>query len=357
MKRVGYIYDKICNIDNIKAAIWFSSRQKRNHAFVRPILEDIPAYAKRVVNMLKNKTYIPSPYIVKEIKDNSSGKIRTIHKPRYYPDQIVHWALILQIQPILAKGMYEYSCGSVPRRGPEYGRKHLRRWLDTDYRNTKWCLKLDIKKFYPSVNNEVMKATFRRKIKDKDCLWLIDTIVDSAKGLPIGNYTSQWFANFLLEPLDHYIKEQLRIPYYMRYVDDLVLLGPNKKKLHQARRDIEAYLDKMDLQLKENWQVFMVDKRAIDYLGYRFFRNKTILRKRNTLRIRRRFRKIERKGYLTLKDACAVVSYWGWIKHSDSYHFYEKYCKSIVSLSEAKGVIRKHAQIRNLEERKSSDCT
>lgn len=355
MKRIGYIYDRICDLNNIKAAIWFSSHGKRDHKFVRPVLDDIEGHAKRTQEMLREKAYVPSPYIIKEICDHSSGKIRTIHKPRYFPDQVIHWALMLQLQPILMKGMYEYSCGSIPGRGPEYGRKHLRRWLDTDYRNTKWCLKLDIEKFYPSVDNEVMKAAFRRKIKDKDCLWLIDTIIDSAHGLPIGNYTSQWFSNFLLEPLDHFIKEQLRIPYYMRYVDDLVLLGPNKKKLHQARKEIEAFLTKMKLRIKPNWQVFMVDKRAIDYLGFRFFRNRTILRKRNALRIRRRFRRIEKKGYLTYKDACAVVSYWGWIKRTDSYHFYHKYCKPIVSLGKAKGVIRTHAKTRTLKERGTVD--
>ena len=180
---------------------------------------------------------------------------------------------------------------------------------------------------------------------------MIDTIIDSAQGLPIGNYTSQWFANFALERLDHFINQDLKVPYYMRYVDDLVLLGPNKKKLHKARLEIGRQLAKLGLCIKDNWQVFLVNSRSIDFLGYRFYRNKTTLRRRNALRIRRRFAKIGKRGYLSLKDAQAVVSYWGWMKHCDSYKFYNKYCKPYASIGKAKGVIRKHAKLRNYRKR------
>ena len=196
---------------------------------------------------------------------------------------------------------------------------------------------------------------FRRKIKDKDCLWLIDSIIDSAKGLPIGNYTSQWFSNFFLEGLDHYIKEKLKIKYYIRYVDDLVLLGANKKKLHKAKRKIDIYLKKIKLKIKGDWQVFKINCRAIDFLGFRFFRNKTILRKRNALRIRRRFNKISKKKNLNYKDACAIISYWGWIKRCDSYNFYHKYMKPKVSLWKAKKVVSAHAKVRNYRKRKAQE--
>jgi hypothetical protein len=247
----------------------------------------------------------------------------------------------------MMRGMYQYSCGSVPGRGTSYGQKTIRKWLDNDRKNTKYCLKMDISKFYPSVNNQILKAIFRKIIKDTDCLWLIDSIVDSAEGLPIGNYTSQWFSNFFLQGLDHYIKEKLDIKYYVRYVDDLVLLGSNKKKLHQTRKNISDYLNGIDLLLKGDWQVFRVDKRDIDFLGLRFFRNKTILRKRNALRIKRRLRKIQKKGTLSYHDACAVISYWGWIKRSDSYNFYQKNVRPIVSVGFAKGVVSDVTKIRN----------
>ena len=119
----------------------------------------------------------------------------------------------------------------------------------------------------------------------------------------------------------------------------MVLLGPNKKKLHAARKAIETYLNDIRLTLKGNWQVSKVDDRAIDFLGLRFFRDKTILRKRNSLRIKRRIKKISKKGKLTCRDACAVVSYWGWIKRSNSFNFYHRYIKPVVSVGEAKRAV------------------
>ena len=341
---MGYIYEKIYAIDNIKQAIMRASLGKRNQNRVKRVIQNINIAATKIQEMLVNKTYIPSPYIVKVIRDGANKKERTIYKPRFYPDQIIHWALMLQIQNIIMRGMYEYNCGSVPGRGTSCGQKILRHWLDTDRKNTKYCLKMDIKKFYPSVDNKVLKQMFRRKIKDKDCLWLIDTIIDSNRGLPIGNFTSQWFANFFLEGLDHFIKEKLGVKYYVRYVDDLVLLGPNKKKLHKARKEIETHLNNIKLQLKGNWQVFKVNNRDIDFLGFRFFRNKTVLRKRNALRIRRRFRKIAKKNRLSYKDACAVISYWGWIKRSNSFRLYNDSLKSLVSIKKSRKVISNYAK-------------
>jgi hypothetical protein len=352
MRREGHIYERVCSVENIKQAIMKSSLGKRDQRYVRRILEHSDRYAAVVSEMLRRRAYVPSQYREKVIWDGSSGKERTICQPRYYPDQVIHWALMLQLQDIIMHGMYAYTCGSVPGRGTSYGQKALRRWLDTDYRGTKYCLKADISKFYPSTDVEMLKASFRRIIKDPDCLWLIDTILDShPDGLPIGNYTSQWFSNYYLQGLDHYIKEQLGVRYYVRYVDDLVILGPNKRKLHRAREAICEYLEGLHLRMKSNWQVFRVDKRDIDFLGLRFFRNKTILRKRNSLRIRRRMRKIERKGRLGYRDACAVISFWGWLKRSNSYRFYRDVVRRVASVRKAKAVVKQHALRANCRRR------
>lgn len=339
MKRKGYIFEKIYDINNIKQAINKASLGKRNRKYVKKIMKNIDFYANEISEMLKNKEYEPSPYTIKTIVDGSSGKVRTIYKPKFYPDQIIHWALMLQIESIFTKGMYAYTCGSVPRRGTSLGQKTLRKWLDNDYKGTKYCLKLDISKFYPSVNNEILKGMMRNKIKDKSCLWLIDAIIDSNAGLPIGNYTSQWFANFFLQDLDHLIKEKLGIKYYIRYVDDLVILGSNKRKLHKVKIALDEYLTTIDLKIKDNWQVFKVSKRPIDFLGFKFYYDKTILRKRTALRIRRRILKISKKQELNYKDACAIISYWGWIKRSNSYNFYNKYVKPKVNINLARRVI------------------
>lgn len=303
-------------------------------------------YAYQIRKLLINKRYVPTKPHIKVIQDGANKKTRTIFKPNFYPDQIVHWALMLQLEPLIMKGMYEYNTGSVPNRGTSFGQKAIRKWLDNDSKNTKYCLKMDVKKFYPSINNKILKSMFRKKIKDKDCLWLIETIIDSNEGQPIGFYTSQWFANFFLQGLDHLIKESLSVKYYVRYVDDLVLLGPNKKKLHKARIAVETYLNSIGLNLKGNWQVFKVNSRAIDFLGIRFFRDKTILRKRNALRIKRRMKRIRNKGYLNEKDASAIISYWGWIRRSNSYHFYHKNVKPIVTIELARRVVSTNAKLR-----------
>lgn len=351
MKREGYIFEKIYNLNNIINAIWKASDKKRNQRRVKMILDNDLFYAKQIQELLKNKNYFPSTPVIKTINDGTSKKTRTIYKPSFYPDQIIHWALMLQIEPIIMRGMYQYSCGSVPNRGTSYGQKAIRNWLDTDKRNTKYCLEMDVKKFYPSIDNELLKGMFRNKIKDKNCLWLIDTIIDSNKGQPIGYFTSQWFANFFLEGLDHYIKEKLGVKYYIRYVDDLVLMGANKKKLHRTRVHVEKYLNSINLELKDNWQVFKVSNRDIDFLGLRFYRDRTTLRKRNALRIKRRMKKIERKGYLNDKDASAIISYWGWIKRSDSFRFYHKHIKPIASIKLAKKVVSINAKLRTNQEK------
>ncbi|MHB1152107.1 MAG: RNA-directed DNA polymerase [Eubacteriales bacterium] len=341
MKRFGYIYDKICDIDNIKKAIMCSSRGKRNRKEVKKTIENIDTAALRIQNLLITKTYRPSPYREFTVQDGATHKTRTIFCPKYYPDQIIHWALMLRIEKYLMKGAYHYNCGSIPGKGTHFGKRYVRRWLDRDRKNTKYCLKLDIRKFYPSISNEALKAAFRRKFKDRDVLWLIDIIIDSnSNGVPIGNYTSQWFANFFLEPLDHFIKEKLHVKYYMRYMDDMVLFGRNKKELHKARKAIAEFIADMGLELKRNWQVFKVDTRDVDFLGFRFYRNKTTLRRRNALRIRRRIKKIYRKGRATYKDAAAVISYLGWVKHSDSHYYYEKYIKPYIKIKKLKEVIR-----------------
>lgn len=351
MKRIGYIYEEIYEIDNIKNAIRKASEGKKDHKYASIVLNNEDFYALKIQKMLKDMSYNPSEPKAKIIIDASSGKIREIYKPNFYPDQIIHWALMLKIEPIIMKGMYKYSAGSVPNRGTSYGQKTVRKWIDNDKKYTKYCFKMDIRKFYPSINNEILKDLFKRKIKDKKCLWLIDKIIGNANGQRIGYYTSQWFANFFLEGLDHYIKEELGVKYYIRYVDDLVMFGNNKKKLHKVRKAIEKYCNNLELEIKGNWQVFRVDKRDVDFLGFRFYRDRTTLRRRNSLRIKRRVNRIVKKGFLNEKDALAIISYWGWIKRTDSYTYYNKYIKNKVPIKLARKVISDNAKIRNDKER------
>lgn len=349
MKRTGNFYEKIYETENIREAIKNSAkkkkkRRKRNVAYV---LNNQDKAIKLIQEMLINKSYVPKQSKTVRRKEGPRQKERDISFPIYYPDQIIHWALMQVIQPIIMKGMYEFSCSGIPVRGNLYGARYVEKHIRKDHKNTKYCLQMDIKKYYENINTSILKRKFRKKIKDPKALWLIDSIIDAhPNGLPIGNYTSSWFGNFYLEELDHYIKEVLHIKYYVRNMDDMVLFSNNKKKLHKARKAIAEFIQPLDLTLKENWQVFRIDERPLDFLGFRFYREKTTLRRKNSLRIRRRVKRASKKSKPSLSDARAILSYMGWIKHSNSYYFYCKYIKPYVNIKQLKEVVsyasRKH---------------
>ena len=340
MKRIGFIYEKIIDKNNIKRAILNASRGKKKRRNVRNIINNINFYVNDIYIILKEEKFIPNEYKKIKIMDGVRKKERIIFKPKFYPDQIIHWCLIQQIEPIIMKGMYNYNCASIKNRGGLYGAKYIKKILVKDRRNTKYCLKLDIKKFYPSINKEILKRKFRGKIKDIKVLDLIDKIIDSSEsGVPIGNFTSQWFANFFLQDLDHFIKEELKVPYYIRYMDDMLLFHRNKKELHKIKDKIEIFLKKEDLELKSNWQLFKTDSRPVDFIGYRFYRGYTTLRSSNFLRLKRRIKKIHKKDIPKLKDCSAIISYDGWLKNTDSYNIKKKYIEKYVNIKKCKEVI------------------
>lgn len=372
MKRKGYIYEAVCDLDNLKHAIRMAAKRKRSNPAAAHALANIDAAATELRRLLVNREFKPSPYFVEVIRDGVVGKDREIHKPKFFPDQCIHWAIMLQIQPLIMRGMYDWSCGSIPGRGLSRCKQGVERWLRTDPAGTKYCLKLDVSKFYQSVDQDILKAALRRIIKDPDALAVLDMIIGSVDhGLPIGNYTSQWLANFYMQDVDHFIKEALGVQYYARYVDDLVLFGANKKQLHAARKRLFAYIEtRKRLRIKGNWQLFMVTRtrtkggrtymagRDVDFLGYRMNHDITTIRRRTSLRIMRRARKISRKTRPTIRDAQAMVSYFGIIKHCDSYRFLHGRIKPYVSISKMKGVIsrwqRRQATARRTPDSRSS---
>jgi len=344
MKRVGHLYEKILNPDLIHAAICEASRGKRNRESVKRVMADIPTHVEKIREMLTNGTYTPKPYHVFMRYDPHSQKTRKIQRPEFFPDQIVHWLIILSCKSIFMRGMYHWNCGSIPNRGIKHGYNGVRKWLNTDKKNTKYCLKMDVRKFYDSVPHDRLMATIRSKIKDSRMVSLIQQVVSTTDtGIPIGNYTSQWFANVYLEVLDHYIKEKLKVKYYARYIDDLVLFGNNKKELHKARRFIEKFLkEELGLELKDNWQVFKTDSRGVDFLGFVFFRTHIKLRARNFLAFIRQCavvkKLIAKKMAIPFRIAAGLISRLGQLKHFDSYIMKTKYFVGI-KLKQLKKVV------------------
>ena len=140
--------------------------------------------------------------------------------------------------------------------------------------------------------------------------------------------------------VDHFVKQELQAKYYIRYMDDIVIFGSNKRKLHRDFKKIKTYLNALHLTIKPNHQIYPLSKRHLDFLGFRFYRTHTTLRRRNCLRIRRRAKKISKKKKITYKDASAMISYMGWIKYSDSYQYYQKHVRPYIKINQLKEIVR-----------------
>ncbi len=319
MKREGNLYKAICSIENLNLADQVARRGKKQSYGVELHDRNREGNIKRLSEILLNKEFKTSQY------DNfflncDNGKIREISRLPYYPDRIVHHAVMNVLEPIWIKlfTIDTYSC--IKGRGIHLAAKKVKQCLIDDKEGTKYCLKLDVRKFYPSIDHDVLKEILRRKIKDNDLLWLLDEIIDSAPGVPIGNYLSQYFANLYLAYFDHYIKEVEKIKHYYRYCDDVVIFGSGKAALHTLRVRIDRYLkDRLKLDVKGNWQVFPVKDRGVDFLGYRFWHTHTLLRKSIKKNFARKMVRLKREA---LRQSYSA--YWGWAKHCNSYNLIKK---------------------------------
>jgi hypothetical protein len=182
---------------------------------------------------------------------------------------------------------------------------------------TKYCLKMDIRKFYPSIDHEILKHIIRKKIKCKDTLWILDEIIDSTSGVPIGNYLSQFFGNLYLTYFDHWMKEEKLCKYYFRYCDDIVVLHESKEFLHSLRKEVQYYLNtELNLYLKSNHQVFPIEARGLDFVGYKFYPSYVLLRKSIALAFKRKSAIVLNNRFISLKHCLnSLASYKGWIKH------------------------------------------
>jgi RNA-directed DNA polymerase len=340
MKRYGHLYPKIYEMDNLKLAHMNARKGKGWYKEVKLIDENPEYYLKLLQDMLINKTYKTSPY--ETFIKNDNGKEREIFKLPYFPDRICQWAIMQIIEPMLISNFTRDTYSAIPNRGTHRAYYKLRTALQTDVPGSQYCLKLDIKKFYPSINHTILKQKYRRLFKDPDLLWLLDEIIDSTEGdvgIPIGNYLSQYSGNFYLSEFDHWIKEVKKIKYYFRYMDDIVILGSDKEQLHQLHSEIEVYLrDKLKLKIKENWQVFPTYVRGIDFVGYRSFLNFALLRKSTCKNFKSKMKVIDKKVQkgieMNYSEWCSINSYKGWLVHCDSHRLIQKYIEPIQQASD-----------------------
>lgn len=313
MKRINNIYNKICSLDNLRLADKIARKGKREQLGVQQHIENCDTNLLLLEDMLRSKTYATSEYTVFKIYE---PKEREIYRLPYFPDRIVHHAIMNVLEPMFVACFTADTYSCIKGRGIHAAQRAVERALKNQ-NGTKYCLKLDIKKFYPSIDHDVLKTLLRKKVKDDELLWLLDEIIDSAEGLPIGNYLSQYLANFYLTYFDHWLKEVKQVKYYFRYADDIVVLGATKEWLHEVLGAIRMYLStELSLTVKKNYQVFPVSSRGIDFVGYRFYHTHTELRKS----IKKNFARKLSKG---CSDA-SIASYTGWLGHCDSKHLMKK---------------------------------
>lgn len=275
--------------------------------------------------------------------DPNAQKWRTVSEPIQWPDQYVHHALIRILQPVMMRGMDKYAAGSIRGRGTHYGKAAIERWMKKDPKGTRYCMTLDIRHFYQSLKPEVVMDRMRQLVKDRRVLDLIWRVVRD--GILIGAYTSQWFANTTLQPLDHMIREGgYGVAHYLRYMDNFTIFGPNKRKLRKLRLVIEKWLNDHGMELKGDWQIFPTKARKPSAVGYRYGRGYTIPRKHTLLRIKRavaRFRKRRRERRRVFAGTAAgLISRLGILRHCNNVQLYQMIYRGEKLLRQLKNIIR-----------------
>jgi retron-type reverse transcriptase len=336
MKRSGGLFTKIVALENIRLAHKKAKKGKAHYVEVQQIEKSPDIYLLGIQDLLIQKTFKTAKYQTKTIFE---PKKRTIYKLPYFPDRIVHHAIMNVMQPIWDKVFIYDLYSAIPGKGLHRGVERLHRFMK-DKENSAYCLKFDIKNFYPSVNQDILYELITRKIKCKDTLWLLEDVIHSPKGktnLPIGNYLSQYFSNIYLNWFDHWLKEEKGMRYYIRYCDDGVILLKSKEGLNILLTEIVRYFrDELELELNPKTQIFPVAKRGIDFLGYRSFRNYTLLRKSSAERFKTKIKFIEQYHHnMEPKHiVSSIMSYSGWIKHANGHNLLKKYITGNPKISE-----------------------
>jgi len=332
MKRHKNLYAKLCSFDNLILAAKNARKGKRFILQVMRFHDRLEQELLSIQKELVSHTYQPGMYRPFWIHDK--GKQRYISSAPYR-DRVVHHVLINIIGPVFERTFIFDSYANRKGKGTHKG---LDRCQDFS-RNNQFVLKCDISKYFPSIDHEILKQIVRQKLADADVLWLVDTIIDASnaqepvceyfpgddlwtpfnrrKGIPIGNLTSQFFANMYLNGFDHFVKETLLCKAYLRYVDDFLCFHQSKELLHEIRHRMTEYLQTLRLKLHpKKSRVFPV-KSGIPFLGFRVYPNHRRLCKRNSMAFRRRLRHysyLYRIGEKELADITPSVQ--GWLAHA-----------------------------------------
>lgn len=345
MKRIGGLWPQVTDFGNLLTAFHKARLGKRDRPAVNRFTLDLEQNLFHLQRQLRDHSWRPGGYTQFQIYDR---KPRTISAAPF-PDRVVHHALMGPLEPLLDRRLI-YHCYACRRgKGSHAAVVQYQRWA----RSQPYALKLDVQGYFPGIDHDRLKEKLRQLIKDQGVIWLFDLIIDSAppsgmvprlfpgddlvdlmlrqQGLPIGNLTSQILGNLYLSDLDQFVNQQLGIPCYLRYVDDMILLQRDKERLWEARQAIDDFLVRERLRLHPNKVILTRVEAGLDVLGYQVFPDHIRLRKDNGYRFRRRLRGLARAygaGALDLAKVASSVAAWlGHARHADS----ERLCEAVLA--------------------------
>jgi retron-type reverse transcriptase len=338
MKRHGYLWKDIVDFSNLLAAARQAQKGKRFRDNVLRFNYRIEDELIQLQRELVTKTYCPGSYTTFQVKQPKPRLISAAP----YRDRVVHHALCNVIMPIFESTFIHDSYAN--RLG--YGTHRALRRFTKFARSSRYVLQCDLRKYFPSIDLTLLKAILRRKIKCPDTLWLIDTIIDGSneqepfieyfpgdelltplqrrRGLPIGNLTSQFFANVYLNGFDHFVKEQLKATKYLRYVDDFALFSDDHGFLSEARPALEAYLAKLRLKVHPIKSQLFETRLGPTFVGFRILPTHIRVKSANLHLARyrlRRYQKLYASGHLSCDRLTQSLRSWGaHLKHADTWH-------------------------------------
>lgn len=370
-KQYKYLYRRMLDENVIRKAYKKLRKGKTKRKEIKIIDANLDAEVAAMRRMIENTkppgvevehpelAYKPCKRTPKIIHEH--GKTRKIYMPEIH-EQWLHHIIVLILEPIITATAYPYSCGSFPKRGAHYGKKQILRWIKSG-KGIRNFAKIDIRHFYDSIRLPILMRELRIRIRDEWFLYIIELCLQGfKKGIPLGFYISQWLANYLLEPLDKFITETLGLKKDMRYMDDVTIFDDNKKKLHRAIVEIQIFIGRrFRLKLKHNYQVckFCYKKgertigRCLDFMGFLFYREKTLIRKNIMLSATRLAKHMHQakeagRGYFA-KHIKAMLSYMGWFSCTNTYECYRENIKPFVKIGKLKKIVSKLDRRQNHE--------
>ena len=351
MKTHRHLYDEIISDKNIELAIKEACKSRKKSNKKRAKLDRLKLRPDRV-DIVRGwiENYKEMRRIPHEIYDGIARKKRNIYVPSVR-ETVVQHAVVQILNQHLMTGIYEHTYAAIKGRGQHKAKKYIEKYIREHSRGVKYYLKMDIKQYFPSVPQDRLIAKLKREVKDTRTVELVKKILYASEdGIPLGYFISQWFANYYLRDMDHRIKQMVGGDMYVRWMDDMVIFSGNKRDLHRYKDEISGMLEGLGLRLKDNWRIQRFDHPKggcfLDYMGFRFYRNRTTMRRSIMYRITRKARKIAKKDKPTIYEIKQFMSYVGWLSHSDTYGIYTERVKPYVDIQYMKRRISRYDKRR-----------